>query len=207
MEKNKKLEREIDPWKKYIVKEKLNVSVLENEIIGSFNNSGYYIFLNLPRPDLPQRKGYMLSIESDSFLSSRTFIDTDQFTSNKSNKSIAAFLFEKKLLKNTDKGSRFINSIIIYPSKKTILKLIINKVKSESSENGFEKPIRNAQVHLKKSHLRNSRSQVDLTPNSVSSNDYDFSSFDELEQIETLEGTYDESYNSTLGSTELYQVP
>ena len=104
MEKNKKLEREIDPWKKYIVKEKLNVSVLENEIIGSFNNSGYYIFLNLPRPDLPQRKGYMLSIESDSFLSSRTFIDTDQFTSNKSNKSIAEVLFEKKLLKNTDKG-------------------------------------------------------------------------------------------------------
>lgn len=208
MEKNKKLEREIDPWKKHTIKEKLNVSVLENEIIGSFNNSGYYIFLNLPRPDLPQRKGYTLSIESDSFLSSRNFIDTDQFTSNKSNKSIAAFLFEKKLLKNTDKGSRFINSIIIYPSKKTILKLIINKVKSESSENGFEKPIRNAKVHLKKSHLRNSsRSQVDLTPNSVSSNDYDFSSFDELEQIETLEGTYDESYNSTLGVRNFIKFP
>ena len=99
MEKNKKLEREIDPWKKYIVKEKLNVSVLENEIIGSFNNSGYYIFLNLPRPDLPQRKGYTLSIESDSFLSSRNFIDTDQFTSNKSNKSIGHFFLKKNCSK------------------------------------------------------------------------------------------------------------
>ena len=120
----------------------------------------------------------------------------EQFNSATRNKSIVAYIFEKKLLKNTDKGSLFINSIITYPSKRTILKVVINKVKSnESSENGFEKPIRNAEVRLRKS----SGSQGELTPNSVSSNNYVFSSFDDLEQIETLEGTYDESNNSILG--------
>ena len=52
---NTELEREIDPWKKYIVKEKLEVFVSENGIKGTFNSSGYYIFLDLPQWDLPTR--------------------------------------------------------------------------------------------------------------------------------------------------------
>jgi hypothetical protein len=194
--KNRELEREIDPWKKYIVKENLGVSVLENEIRGAFNNSGYYIFLDLPQMDPPQPVGHTLSIESDSYLSSRHFVDMEQFNSESPNKSIVAYLFEKRLLKNTDKGNRVIKSIITYPSKKTVLKVVINKAKnSEYAEDQFEKPILNANLHLRKS----GESGGELTPNSMSANVYVFSLFDEIAQIETIEGTYDESNNSILG--------
>lgn len=207
--KTKELEREIDPWKKNIVSEKLEVLAIENEIKGTFNNSGYYIFLNLPLPDVPQPTGHTLFIKSDSYLGSKNFIDMEQFNSDSANKSIVAksiiaYLFEKKLLKNTDIGSRFIKSIITYPSKKTILEIVLSKAKtSEIPENHFEKPILDAKVRLKKF----SEDEDEFTPNSVSSNAYTFSSFDEMAQIETVEGTYDESPNSILGERKFIKFP
>jgi hypothetical protein len=207
--KNKELEGEIDPRKKYIVKEKLGVFILENEIKSAFNSSGYYIFLNLPRPELPQPIGHTLFIESDSYLSLKNFIDMDQFNSDSANKSIVAksivaYLFKKELLKNTNISSRFIKSIIIYPSKKTILEIVLNKAKtSEIPENHLEKPILDAEVRLRKFSDREDK----LTPNSVSSNRYTFSSFDEIAQIEIVEGTYDESPNSILGERKFIKFP
>ena len=217
IDKNKELEREIDPWEKYVVKEKLEVFILENEIRGTLNSSGYYIFIHsvksddtdedLPVINTPQPIGHTLCIESDSYLSSKHFIDTDQFNSeskNRSkNRSIVAYLFEKRLLKNTDKGNRFIKNIITYPSKKTVLKVVINKAKYNWYANLIEKPVFNAKLLLRKF----GDSGENFIPNSMSANVYVFSLFDENGQIETLEGTYDESINSILGVRNFIKFP
>ena len=201
--KNKELEREIDPSKKYVVTEKLDVFVVENNVEGVFNSSGYYLFLNLP-----QSSGYTLLIRSDSYLSSKNFIDMEQFNDTSPDKSIIAYLFEKKLLKNTDigvnKGSQFIKSIITYPSKKTILKAVINKVNANGfPDNQPEKPILDAKVRLKKF----GKSKDIISPDSISSNVYIFSSFDEMPQIEIAEGTYDETINYFLGIRKFIKFP
>jgi hypothetical protein len=132
----------------------------------------------------------------------------DQFNSESSNRSsnrsIVAYLFEKRLLKNTDKGNRFVKSIIIYPSKKTVLKVVINKAKYNwYSKNQIEKPVFNAKLLLRKF----GDSGDELIPNSMSANVYVFSLFDEMGEIETLEGTYDESNNSILGVRNFIKFP
>jgi hypothetical protein len=201
--KNKQLGREIDPSKKYVVKEKLELSVVENDIKAAFNSSGYYLFLNLP-----QSKGYTLLIRSDSYLSSKNVIDMEQFNDASADKSIVAYIFEKKLLKNTyedaDKGRPFIKSIITYPSKKTVLKAVINKVNTKGfTDNYSEKPVLDAKVFLEKVD----GSEDEITPNSITSNVYDFSAFDEMPQIETVDGTYDEAANSFLGKKKFIKFP
>ena len=172
----RELEREIDPSKKYVVEEKLEVFILENDKKGSRNNSGYYLFL-----DLPNSRGHTLFIKSDSYLTSKNFIDMEQFNDASADKSIIAYFFEKRLLKNTykdaDKSRPFIKSIITYPSKKTILKVVINKANTKAfSDNQSEKPVLDANVYLEKL----SESEGEITSNSVSSNAYVFSSFDKI---------------------------
>lgn len=213
--KNKALEREIDPRKKYVVREKLEVFVFENNMKGTFNSSGYYLFL-----DLPKESGHTLVIKSDSYLTSKNFIDMEEFDPDRRNtiesevmvdnierkvsadRSIMAYIFEKRLLKNTQ-DSPFIKSMITYPSKRTILKAIINKVNTEEfSENYFEMPIHEASVLLRRKISERERESPDnalIAPNSVSENAFIFSGLDEMPQIGTYDGTYDEAVNSFLG--------
>jgi hypothetical protein len=212
------IKKEISPQKRYIVKEKLNIFVLEKDKISSKNNSGYYLFT-----DLPQSKGYTLIIKSDNFISSKNFIDMQEFDFDRKNivesetvegdnagkivsadRSILAFIFEKYLLKNTSDGNLFINSIVTYPSKKTILKVIINKVNTKDFFDNYpKKPILNTNVSLKKILIENDDEHP--SPNSVinsdfkSENEYIFSTLDDIPQLGSFEGSYDESDSSFIG--------
>ena len=214
--KNKELEREIDPRKKYVLKEKIDVLILHSNIKGTYNSSGYYLFLNLPK-----ERGHTVVMKSDSYLTSRNFIDMEEFDPDRKNiiesevitdnierkasadRSIMAYIFEKRLLKNTQKDSPFIKNMIIYPSKKTMLKVIINKVNTdEFSENYFEKPILEATVLLRKKMSEPEDESPDnalIVPSSVSENAFVFSGLDDIPRIGTYDGTYDEADNSFLG--------
>ena len=132
-----------------------------------------------------------------------------------SDRSIVACVFEKILLKNTEQNNLFLKSMIVYPSKKTLLRVIISKVNiAEFSFDYAEKPIQEAELLLRKKMSGDveegdddSHTNSSITPDSVSANVFTFSSLDEIPQVVTFEGTYDEAVNSFLGRRKFINLP
>ncbi len=207
------IEREIDPNKKYVVQEKLEIHILENNMTGTRNSSGYYLFL-----DLPQSKGYTLVMQSDTYLASKNFINMEEFDANRNiernvsaHRSVVGCVFEKHLLKNTEKDSPFIKSMIVYPSKKTVLRATINKVNTGSFSNNYpEKPILEVELSLRKKISEGedaSPTNSLIAPDSVSINEFAFSSLDDIPGVNSVPGTYDEAVESFLGQRDFLNLP
>lgn len=203
---------EINPYSRYVVREKLNTCIIENNNTGIYNNSGYYLFLNLPKTPIRQT----IMISSHNFLPIANLIEFGQFDFDRKNsndnptddttiqtksspdRSIIVYLFEKKLLKNTDNKNLFINDIMVYPSKDTVLRVIIHKFEGFDTRGD---PIKRSpkvinKVYLKKKFKNSAKDLSDkfeiMSIKEETTGVYVFDSLQKLNKIGTFVGSYDE---------------